>query len=362
MKTVLMDRYTGCLLGGAVGDALGAPIEFFGTREIQRKFGPDGLDHYIEGLGSSGVFTDDTQMTLFTAEGILRANHRDLQKGIDGAETAIIYQSYLRWLHTQGSRPARIPEGFGLYDLNSGWLITHRDLFVRKAPGITCLSALESGKCGTIREPINDSKGCGGIMRVAPHGLFYHMDSQKAFGCACDAAAITHGHPSGYLSAGCLASIIACVLGGQDLMAAIETTIATLRTRKNHEECLVAMEKAVALYKSVPPTPENIESLGGAWVGEETLSIALFCALHFQNDFRGGVLAAINHSGDSDSTGAVTGNILGAKLGKQAIPAEWVENLKQADLVEEIASDLFVRVNDDSFEEDSEWAKRYPGY
>ncbi len=360
--TELKERYTGCLLGGAAGDALGGPIEFLSNREIQRRFGPTGLDHYIEGTDQSGYFTDDTQMILFSAEGILRAYQRNMLMGPGDSEMVIVYQSYLRWLHTQGGKPVVIPEDRGVYDVNSGWLIKHPELFVRMAPGSTCLSALESGKCGTVREPINHSKGCGGIMRAAPFGLFYHQNNRMAFEKACDAAAITHGHPSGYLSAGCLASVIACILCGDSLLAAIETTVDVLRSWKNHEECFNAIEKAISLYQSVPPKVENIESLGGAWVGEETLSIALFCALHFQADFRGGVLAAINHGGDSDSTGAVTGNILGALLGKDAIPGEWVKKLKQADLVEEMAGDLFIRIKGDSNNNDPAWWQRYPGF
>ena len=360
--TELVERYSGSLLGGAVGDALGGPIEFLSIREIRRRFGQKGLDHYLEGPGQVGYFTDDTQMTLFTAEGILRAYHRSMLKGIGGAEAAIVYQSYLRWLHTQGRAPVSIPPGWGNYDINSGWLISHPGLFVQKAPGTTCLTALESGKAGTPRQPINNSKGCGGIMRAAPFGLFYHADSRAAFEHACDAAAITHGHPSGYLSAGCLASILAAIFSGTSLKNSIEITIDILRTWKNHEECLNAIEKALSLSNSVASTPENIESLGGAWVGEETLSISLFCALHFQDDFRGGVLAAINHGGDSDSTGAVTGNILGALLGKAAIPAEWIQKLDQASLVEEVAGDLFIRVKGDSFQQDPAWWERYPGF
>ena len=255
-------------------------------------------------------------------------------RGIGGAETAIMYQSYLRWLHTQGDKPKSTPQGWGVYDVQQGWLMKQSGLFVRRAPGISCMTALASGQCGEVQNPINNSKGCGGIMRAAPLGLFYHSNSQMAFENACNAAAITHGHPSGFLSAGCLASIIACVLQGQDLQAAVKTTTRILRTWQGHEECLDAIEKALALYRSAPPTAENIETLGGAWVGEETLSISLFCALNFQDDFRGGVVAAVNHSGDCDSTGAVTGNILGAVLGKSAIPAQWIENLQMSGLVD----------------------------
>jgi len=97
-----LDQYAGCLLGGAVGDALGAPLEFMNLPSIQQRFGSGGPDHYIQGTGSSGVFTDDTQMTLFSAEGVLRAYQRGMLKGIGGAEGAIMYQSYLRFAFSTG--------------------------------------------------------------------------------------------------------------------------------------------------------------------------------------------------------------------------------------------------------------------
>lgn len=358
-----LEKYKGCLLGGAVGDALGAPIEFHSLAEIRREYGPQGLDHFVEGEDlQTGLFTDDTQMTLFTAEGLLRAHHRGVLRGIGGAENAILYQSYLRWLHTQGYRPASLPQGWGVFDVEHGRLMQQSGLFARRGPGNTCLNALRSGKAGEVGAPINNSKGCGGIMRAAPVGLFYHGDSRLAFERACQAAAITHGHPSGYLSAGCLAAIIAGILRGQSLTEAIGTTVEILRGWEGHEECLKAIEQALALQRSARPSADNINKLGEGWTGEETLAIALFCALHFQTDFHGGVVAAVNINGDKDSTGAVTGNILGALLGKAAIPAGWLENLQMADLVEEMAGDLFIQVKGDSFNEDAEWAEKYPPY
>ena len=79
---------------------------------------------------------------------------------------------------------------------------------------------------------------------------------------------------------------------------------------------------------------EDASGPGGGWTGEKALAIALFCALSFPDDLRAGVLAAVNHGGDSDTTGAIAGNILGARLGKGAIPREWVAGLDMADLVE----------------------------
>src|SRR5687768_16508998 len=123
MRNEAANRISGCLLGGAVGDALGAPIEFMGLDEIRRRFGPDGLLEFTPGyVGGIGKITDDTQMTLFTAEGILRGRARWAVRGICHLPS-VVHAAYMRWLVTQGekanpayARGAEPPDG---------WLITN---------------------------------------------------------------------------------------------------------------------------------------------------------------------------------------------------------------------------------------------
>jgi ADP-ribosylglycohydrolase/protein-tyrosine phosphatase len=357
-----VEYYTGCLLGGAIGDALGAPIEFLSYDQIKSKYGKNGITDYVEYSDGTGEFTDDTQMTLFTAEGLLRAYHRYVLKGIDGAQTKITYNSYLRWLQTQG---ITIPKAIDSYGFDEGWLIKRRELFVKRAPGNTCISALQSGKSGTIELPINDSKGCGTVMRVAPVGLIYKHDSKFAFREAVYISALTHGHPSGYLSGGFLASVIADLASGLDLQAAIKNAENILVTWDNHIEVLNAIQLALEIhteFKGKELTYMEIEKLGSGWIAEEALSISILCALHYQSDFEKGVLCAVNHSGDSDSTGSITGNILGLILGIENIPHKWVEKLLYCDIVEEIGSDLFIGCKSWSYDTDAEWHAKYPAY
>jgi ADP-ribosylglycohydrolase len=205
--TTLPERYRGCLLGGAVGDALGAGIEFLSLAEI-RRHGPGGVNGYVPACGGTGAITDDTQMTLFTAEGL----HRDQQRSAGRRDAAAaIWRAYRRWLSAQYGEPAA----------DCGWLSSQQFLREERAPGTTCLSALHAGHPGTVSRAVNDSKGCGGVMRVAPFGLA----GDNPFALACQAAALTAA------------------------------------------------------------------------------------------DFGSGVLAAVNHGGDSDSTGAICGNLLGVSLG-----------------------------------------------
>ena len=213
---------------------------------------------------------------------------------------------------------------------------------------------------GTMDQPLNDSKGCGGVMRVAPIGLAAR-DEEAAFELGCEAAAITHGHPSGYYSAGCFAAIVQNLTEGRSLPDAIQRTLQILDTdgHKGHEECSAAIRQATALWREpdVVPSPETIERMGGGWVGESTLAIALYCALSAPDDFARAVCLAVNHSGDSDSTGAMTGNLVGLMLGIEAIPATWLDGLELREEIEAVASDLHA-----GFQESDAWWQRYPGW
>ena len=321
----------------------------------------DSLVHTTSSLSCAGItdlvlnnrgqaeITDDTQMTIFTAEGLLRARSRGEQRGLCHTP-GVVYYAYLRWLHTQG-----YPRDHKFQDVYNSWLLEIPHLFATRAPGNSCLSALLSGKMGTIEEPINNSKGCGGVMRVAPIGLFCLRG--KAFRTGAECAAITHGHPSGYLSAGALAAIIAAIIDGNSLEQAVLDTLSELQTYQGHEECTISLRNALYLAHSDYSPADAIQQLGQGWVGEEALAIAVYCALKFQHDFRGALIASVNHSGDSDSTGSITGNILGAYLGVSAIPAQWLKNIELADVITQLANDLLM-----GFEETEEWISKYPGY
>jgi len=342
-------HFQGCLLGGAIGDALGWPVEFSRMNEIKKKYGEEGITDLVEGINGKAEITDDTQMTLFTAEGILRAETMRKEKGICPTPS-VVYYAYQRWLNTQGY--PRLKDCNRIYD---GWLIGVKELHKRRAPGNSCLSALSSGKQGTIDEPINNSKGCGGVMRVAPAGLFYQKES--AFRIAADFAALTHGHPSGYLSAGAFAYMIASIIEGQDIETAVKDALAELKSYKKHQECTQRLNQALELSKSDISDSKAIARLGEGWVGEEALGIATYCALKYTDDFKKALIAAVNHNGDSDSTGAITGNILGAYLGLSKIPAEWIEKVEMKEVIMQMADDLLI-----GYQEGSEWRNRYPGY
>ena len=357
MTQEYLNRYVGCIIGGAIGDALGAPTEFLSLEDIIATYGIEGVQTYVEFPDGKGEITDDTQMLLFTADGLLRSIHRAEMTGTWGAYLPICHQAYLRWLHTQEDWHSE--QALLGVQLN-GWIIKESFLFQRRAPGQTCLSALRSEEMGTMDQAINDSKGCGGIMRIAPVGLLFYKDPEKAFHIGSELAAITHGHPSGYLAAGYFASLLAYIQRGLSLEQSIEASLILLKQYQGHEETTNAIQQAITLYKQGSPTFEKLESLGGGWVAEETLAIALYCVLSYPTDFKKAIVLAINHSGDTDSTGAITGNLLGLMLGETAIPDSWKRNLNHYPQIKQVALDLFTEMKGTRHAPNEEWMRKYP--
>lgn len=327
----LRDRIRGSLLAGAVGDALGAPIEFDSLSTIREAHGPKGVTGPVPCYGQAFAITDDTQMTLFVAEGLVLAARADALR-TPSERLRILHRAHLRWLRTQRERSQH--PTFERCD--EGWLLAVEGLHDRRAPGNTCMSGLQSPRMGTIEEPLNSSKGCGGVMRIAPVGLALGVDDPFRF--AAQVAALTHGHPSGFLSAGFLAAAIRSLLAGEGLQEACESTLDELAEWPGHEETSEAVRTALSLARAGHhPTPEHVESLGSGWVGEEALAIALYCVL-VSDDLEAALLLAVNHGGDSDSTGAIAGNLAGAIWGAKAIPVSWLDRLELRDVVEHMAT------------------------
>jgi ADP-ribosylglycohydrolase len=333
-------RWRGCLLGGAVGDALGAPVEFMSLAEIRERFGLAGVVDYTTAFDRQGAITDDTQMTLYTAEGLLRAHVKAALEGTANFP-AIASHAYVRWLATQGN-PSPLVDTTG----DQGVLASLEALHARRVPGHTCIEALAAMPLlGTKAK--NDSKGCGGVMRVAPVGLFCartpgttdQRAARRAFDLGCELAALTHGHPTGQTAAGAFAAIVALLAREWEADEAIDEVLPLVVKRPLGSETRDAIGKAVALARQGMPSADRIASLGEGWIAEEALAIAV-CATLAAPDYTSGVLLAVNHDGDSDSTGAIAGNLLGALHGVENVPRKWLSGLELGTEIASIADDL----------------------
>ena len=327
----LQDRIRGSFIGGAAGDALGYPVEFLKDfKKIRDVYGEDGITKLTPPWSVDGdkcdkaLISDDTQMTLFTANGILNAKRQRI-----GMKYGICL-AYIEWYLTQvGKRNNRYKDC---------WIAHVPEMNHRRGPGNTCMSSLYAIYKG--HDPINNSKGDGGVMRVAPIPLYAVVDNRMSITDAArlagDAAEITHQNPLGFIPAALVAHIIYCLALDdapnretfegyvREGMAAIETLYPQYASDVKYmgELC----DKAITLANNSRPDLENIESIGGGWTGEEALAIALYCSVRHFDNFERALIAAVNHAGDSDSTGAITGNILGAAIGYDAIPKKFKDD------------------------------------
>jgi ADP-ribosylglycohydrolase len=363
-------RIHGCLLGGALGDSLGYAVEFDDISSIRARFGPAGLQDF-SALDAGSPFSDDTQMTLYTADGLLEA----LEWANDGVAAdinACLWLAYLRWLGTQGvavpaSAPFQPPR----------WIDAQDALKSRRSPGNACLSGLATGEMGTVKRPVNpDSKGCGTVMRSAPFGLIPHLEAETVYKLSADAASLTHGHPAARQSAGVFSLVIHALSSGHGLRQAAESALGHLRggiLRKGEDpdpDVVARLEAALRLSGNLPGggdvlSPEDLVSeLGEGWVAEEALAVALYAVLatvpepeaesgrepataeaspadaDAQSHFRAAIAVAVNHSGDSDSTASIAGNILGAYYGERCLPADWLASLEAPEVIRGMASRL----------------------
>ena len=337
-----MKKVRQCLLGGAVGDALGRPVERLRSDKMLEYYGKDGIQD-LATVGLKARITDDTQLTMYTADGLIKSkiNNPDSEE----PDYDIIYKSYQDWYKTQ-------TESFK-DSKRSGLLNETPDLYSPVGPGRTCLASLKAGIKGTIENPINDSNSCGGVIRVAPVGLMYD-NPEVAFKVGAKCAALTHSGPEAYLPAGFFAALISNIAQGKSIYKSAEDSLKILKTYDKNDKTYRLIEKAMYLSQTDAPTAEAIESLGYGFQGDEALAISLYAALKEPNNLKKALILAVNHSGDSDSTGAITGNIVGLANGLSSIPKAWLNSLEMTDLLETLSVDL---VNN---KKSANLSKKYP--
>jgi ADP-ribosylglycohydrolase/protein-tyrosine phosphatase len=310
-------RRLACLLGGALGDSFALPVEFDKLSVIQRRFGPGGL-RIPQFEHGQLVVSDATQMTLFTLEGLTRA-HLGKKQGDDELMRQM-WLSYLDWRETQGGK-ARGD--------TASRLMKHAALYVRRAPDPTCLSVLEADTLGTLENPINDNRSCGAVMRVAPIGQMPDGDAVRAFSLGMRTAALTHGHPDAYLSAGFLAATLRLLAEGQSLAEASRQAGEILSAHAGHETTLAKVNAALQAARH-PHLGQIPSQLHQGRTGVEALAIGLYAAARGL-DFATVLAIAANHDGDSSTSAAIAGQLFGAQFGLEALPHAWIRRLDVLD-------------------------------
>jgi ADP-ribosylglycohydrolase len=358
----IQDCIRGCLMAGAAGDALGYPVEFMSCSAILNRDGNRGITQFDLDRSKKALVSDDTQMTLFTANGLLMGLTRGYMRGIGGAPESYVRYAYQDWYYTQTGYK-------GEDDWRYTWLRDLPELAQLRAPGTTCMSACKA--IGDHNEVINNSMGCGGIMRVAPLALLatgYNSRKQPLYDipamdeAGAEIARVTHKHPLGFIPAAMLTHLLYKLvpLTATEACKEIEKialeTISSLddiykgkfENEKRHMAHLT--NKAIELAKNDRPDAENIRQLGEGWIGDEAWAIALYCAIRHVDSMNDAIIATVNHDGDSDSTGSICGNIMGAIYGYEAIKKQrlfcpdnrdFEDTIELANIILALADDLY---------------------
>ena len=382
IKAQTRDRIRGSLIGGAIGDALGYPVEFMSRDSILSRYGGRGITTFSLDRQGKALISDDTQMTLFTANGLLFGVTRGYTHGVAGPPESYVSFAYLDWYYTQGGVDVKFQP--------HTWLHSLPELNSLRAPGNTCLSA-----CNALlhhQEVKNYSKGCGGIMRVAPMALLcagywsrnkrFHSEAEMDKAGA-EIAAVTHKHPLGFLPAAMLTHLLFQIIQKDEKVArscivdiVLDSTYGLINFDNYRNETAYLSKltkKAVMLALNDESDVENIHRLGEGWTGEEAWAIAIYCVVRHIDNIEEAIFAAVNHDGDSDSTGAICGNIMGAIYGYEAIKRlnlccprgrKLEQTLELAPIILSIADDLYTSCIIDDYtlfdtSEKRQWYERY---
>ncbi|MBT2480019.1 ADP-ribosylglycohydrolase family protein [Streptomyces sp. ISL-94] len=335
-------RVRGALLGGAIGDALGAAAAPGRGSEGPHGAGPAGPGRGPEGpegptwagAGARGRVGAATQLTLFTVDGLIRAHVRR-DTGAWHPPTDI-HRAYLRWAATQhdwGPDERR---------KDNGWLAQQEWLYTRRNPDRASMTGFGDAVIGTLDKPKNPTaRDAAAATRSAPFGLLVGWEPALVLQLAVECAAQSHGHPGAYLSAGAFAVIVHALTRGDSPDTATHRALALLAARPGHQSVTDALQRALSAVTQGPPTPERLRTLfptGGA-DAEDTLAVAVYCAL-VAEDIPHGLHLAVGHGGDPAAAGALCGALLGALHGETALPAARLAELEGRATLLELADDF----------------------
>lgn len=299
-------RIEAVLFGLALGDALGYPVEFLERTAIRQQYGASG----IQQPPHPALYSDDTQMTLALAEGLLDAG---VNASLDNLMQAI-GQRFIEWLDSPDNN---------------------------RAPGTTCIRGIKRFQSGIswLEAGIPESKGCGSAMRVAPLGYIYQHDESRLREIATASSLITHRHPAA----------VAATVGAAYLVKLVLDNVPTAEYMPRLYEFATGIsdEFDLAILRVghvLGWTNEDLalDHIGQGWVGEEAVALALYCVLRYPDDYVACMCRAANTNGDSDSIACIAGGIMGARLGLDAIPADWRSRCENAAGISDLARRLAV--------------------
>lgn len=300
-----MKKLKDIIQAGALGDAFGYQVEFDNMTRIEYKYGSSGIKYKVaEEMPAS----DDTQMTLFLWECINEYIKDNSQ--YDLKDFTILAHKYFKdWYKTQITKYNP--------DVKEG-LLSYKSLFKRQAPGTTCMTALGNHASRSVQMKINDSKGCGNVMRVAPLILLkshYSLMSEQLFEVAVHQAAITHGNDEGMSATGFFTVLLDCLNQGLGFTNSFNHTfLITEKLKPNNFLHYINNIGELSKQNILLEQDDLLEKVGAGWIADEAVGVAFYCAMK-STSFSQCLELSTNHSGDSDSTASMAAQLYVAHYG-----------------------------------------------
>jgi ADP-ribosylglycohydrolase len=311
----LRDRCVGTIVGFAAGDALGMPAEFLSREQIRRYYGKpiSGFLKAHPGHASDflpeGSYTDNTQTMLATAECLIECKRMDPARQVD---------ALLSW---------------------------HQNAVPHRTPSTANLRACGHLLCG---RPWNKSgvfsSGCTAAMRMIPIGIFYNQSPEELTRAALDNCIITHNEPHARAAAVGVAYLIARLLQSDERSRPADQVLETADHIARLDENLAAMLRWTTQITHLPPE-EALFEIGTSSDAIETVPAAVYCFLKHPRNYLGAVLPAVNAGDATDSIGALTGSLVGALAGIQAIDKQLLSGLENADVLVGVGENLAELLN-----------------
>ncbi len=353
--------FRGAFLGLAVGDAMGFTVDKKNMEEIRQDYGPNGLLGYdlVNGYAEASSYT---QLAAFTANGLLLGITRGQMQGRMAPLVRYIGLALREWSRSQQyCAPER----------NYCWLSTVPELKRRRCMDTRMLDALNREALGTPEEPVYRNDLPSALTEALPIALlqdYLEFSQEEIDRLGAEAVALTHGEPEAFLSGAVLTHAITKILQDPQINAQelVRDTVDSIQLQFGREYGqtthiweLLQMAQTLAANEDLSQV-DAMEQLG-CRTAPEVLAGALYACLTCHGDFDAAMITAVNHSGRSAAVGAITGIILGLRMGEEALPDFYMECLEPLALLREVADDVAQGCPIDQFSRmfDDDWDRKY---
>ncbi len=343
---VRRETYRGCFLGMAVGDAMGYPVDSRSWQQIREDYGPNGLLGY-DLMNGYAEITSHTQLAAFACDGMLI--------GITSGQMTGQMYPFVRYVGLGLREWAASQRAWGRPDRTFCWLLHQPEISRRHCLDTRMLETLSRDHrrfpLGSPDDPRNSYAGPGALLAAMAPGLCLdeqRMEQPEIDYLGAEIVALTHGSPQAYLTGAMLAHLTSLVIREPqgDFAAQVKKSAEAIKVTYGPRysaafEVCNLVNQALTMAQNHSVSPVSVMERLKCETCPQVLAGAVYAVLTSQGDFDRAMIIAVNHSGASAAVGAITGAMLGARLGETALPEFYMECLEPVEVLRELADDLY---------------------